>query len=751
MKQTNGWWLPVAGATATAGTTVLSFLQNINGLPLWPPFLWVLALTIAIVSFRPAFERLRTSRYPSPSTTSSAFQPFQSSSASHLVIWSRHDDLERLKQKIARHARKHIILSGHSGAGKSTLLTRMLPQAVEGWRFLPLNTYEAPFSDICSALGGQLPAQFLVEVWQNFPSDLSIAKVLGDQPDPLVVQLRNRIETLVASVETPTIIVLDQFERAITRFEECLDNNSFGYELVAFILFLEQARRKEKLRTIFSIRADRYFSMLSMFEMVTRPERQSDERAISYMLLSGIDQYSSPEATSEIYASLRTIDGAGGYWQQMVEALGLQRRGRSNTFVTQLYGFVVGGYYRHDAQVRRMVERGHPPVEAIDVFLRVLENDFRRETRGDVPSAFLRAVLRCICYQGLSQGTSIAPADIAAIIHLPQPIVETIVDFLYNSAILTKETADRKESYRVVHEVLGERVLASNDFAIDPLWNVSIEGIIDQHTSTEKLTLVERLPSLRADLLPPRSLTAIGAILIWLVLLHGVVTINWDAACEVSKLSFDRLPDWLGPVTDCADYKLQRLAVLTSHMLWLWYIYQVTEGFLLRVSRGIERFFVSAMPSIGALLSIALAHHIQLLVVPIGAVGLMLAFVLLFGEVTRTYKGVVADTNRSWGIRTFGNMLFVLSSTLLMILLVSRTSYPWPWAAPVRAPQSLNDYWVNFASWSLASVGLVTLASIFLSALMSYFWWHIYPGQQSADSIAARLSQFDRAKTARAE
>ena len=332
------------------------------------------------------------------------------------------------------------------------------------------------------------------------------------------------------------------------------------------------------------------------------------------------------------------------------------------------------------------------------------------------------------------------------LVHLPEEDVERILSFVKGLGIVVNESAQGTAAYRIVHDVMADHILQSEEFSIKPLWRVGIEGLIEQRISERHITKIDRIPSLLRDCMPPLSITAVGVLLIYFFFFHGVATVTFEAACQVSLDRLSWLPVIVGLPADCPQYRWEHLVVMVPHLLWLWYIYDVTVGYLLRVTDGPLRAFVATMPSIGAALAIVCAHYPQLMTVPIGAVGLMLSVALIWGCLSGTFVGEAAKVNFAWRLRTLGNMVFSLLLTAVMIANFND-------APPTFAIISFSDF--DFKDLPQAVGQFVeqawpsSVSLIAFSVLMSYFWLHIFAVQQSTEASAARLAYHDRAIAAR--
>jgi hypothetical protein len=283
---------------------------------------------------------------------------------------------------------------------------------------------------------------------------------------------------------------------------------------------------------------------------------------------------------------------------------------------------------------------------------------------------------------------------------------------------------------------------------------MGMERLAEQRVSTRRLIDVPTYGNFLKEL-RHLQVPAVAMLIYWLF--AGALTISstmqvlplsdelkkwlpWSrTGCEVLFGAYNHLINWLpGPiksffvVTDCSSIGYYAAAIAIMHVAWLWYIYKLTQGYFQYVFVGkpmLRRMAVLLVP-LGTTFGILVGFSPNLSVIPLTVVGLWMSLLLVIvahrvGPITPFGK-----MNRSWALRTSINMVL---TALLLVSLNSFMVSTLP--AYVDARREMESYLFG---------GNPTIITFWLmSVFLCWFLTHISPEQQSAISMAARLTQFD--------
>ncbi len=697
--------------------------------------------------------RSKSAATPSLLETDNEFVPFPPSDAGDNVgknFWSRSIDIENIERIICGKPKSHIIVSGYSGSGKTIFLKYLLPNyfSTTETRFHYFDTFENIFQSICLSLFSDYDPrkfEYLIQKLdeKHSESGYDIHDVWSDSEQPEFSRLVVLLDELVSNLPGEHVIVLDQLERFIASESASISAQAVSLKTLMFFRLIERLRRDGRYNVIFSIRAESYFPTLALLDSIGK-RNESASPSIEYFLLRGVNRDNSPEAIVDVRKRFAEIDGASSYENKMMTVLGLDGSGRSNTFLIQLYGYVVSGFYNSNRDVRRMVSNGQNPIRVVGIFINLLENDFKREFGTKIPIEFLRASLICLAAENQQNGLPVSERRLAAVLHIPLSLAERILAFLLTRMVVVSETEDGILHYRITHEVVADHAMNDEASAISPKYRDGILGLVGANRKNfDDFTVVEQFPSLIRSLFGRLD---VGAWLIALFFIHGVLTINIVSFCEFSS-QIILLPL---PKVSCSVYQDFHTWVLVPHMLWLWYIFDICNGYFSRTIQGRILRPLSALPPIvGAILALLFAHYPVFMVVPIFAGGLLMGLVLVVGVWNGSYKGRSADESFWWGVKTLINMFFaILLTGLLVAAFMAEASGNHGVVA--LAADWLGQYWIISLAQSIDKtinfIGIDRLVLYGSVILMSYFWFSIKQQQQSAQSLAARLAIYDRVR-----
>jgi hypothetical protein len=185
-------------------------------------------------------------------------------------------------------------------------------------------------------------------------------------------------------------------------------------------------------------------------------------------------------------------------------------------------------------------------------------------------------------------------------------------------------------------------------------------------------------------------------------------------------------------VTDCASIGYYSAAIAIMHVAWLWYIYKLTQGYFQYVFVGkpvLKRMAVLLVP-LGTTFGILVGFSPNLSVIPLTVVGLWMSLLLVIAAHHVGSTTPFGKMNCAWALRTSINM--VLTAMLLVSLHSFMVSTQ---PAYVEARRAMESDLFG---------GSPTIITFWLtSVFLCWFLAHISPEQQSAISMAARLTQFD--------
>lgn len=693
------------------------------------------------------------------------FDPFLSSRDHSKLVWPRDEDVERFQDHITKNQYSHTILVGSSGTGKSVFLDRIVRPLYEN-SFVFTDRY----NNFLSTLINKIPCDHAdngrrTELAQQLVTYISEAKpqyihdALRDRdeyPDAGLVSLVNETAAFIESClksKPLTLFVFDQIERFVTDFRYSATHNrkdQVANEIFCLIKLLKTLRKLPNIRTIFAIRKDTLFDSIDFLSYSLDAPNDSD-RIFKYFYFTGITARNG-RAINQIMESFSRVgrDRNIYTWDKIERFLTLSSRSLSNTFLTQLTGYMIE-HFGNTAEVKDIIRHGEPR-QFLPIFFDQLIAGFYKQKAATVSYNILRLTMLTVAIENRETGDPISETRASGLAHLPKADVEIALQYLRKVGIVRPDAAGEDEALRYAHDMLFDYIAESDSFTVrNDLHNV-IERLSERRTPTKQLTPVISFGRVWRD----AQRYDIGAIAVALYIIY-IAVISFSAmgfdiggysvkpACELVASFWTQIWARYTYVETCDSLRWHHPAIYLMNALWVSYIYKLDRGYLRYVlnSRQPAKFIARMLPVLGVALGFLMSFTPIFSMVPLETVGIVMASLLLYIGGTIAPDSIFAKTNWNWGVRTFLNMLF---STLFLLL---------HWFMVTEDPlcEAVRNSW---DAWIQSTVPLaryvpdiMNVKSISFIATGGFFIWflfHIRPEQQNKVSLATRLAEFDAAQ-----
>jgi hypothetical protein len=710
--------------------------------------LYFILLLFVGVAARVVVRERRVGRIAPLPAARGRFDPFGGIALNSADLWPRTTEAAEFAERVRNAVHSHLIVSGPSGAGKSTLVSTLVAPLLEPeFSVLRFDEYDALVLRIIDS--AHPPERLLARQRGLCDRYVSFVRAnrcrTGDvfEPNfqkihPDAARLWREIESFMAEAweDKPPCFVFDQIERYLQGLEASRreDEGLNGCELFLFMRFLKWCAASKTSRSVFIIRSDHLYESIDFLDaLATSRPRQGP---VEYVLCHGINTATSPAGVKAIRDAFRNLGLGAAETGHFDHVCRLDSRTASNTFMTQMVGYVVENFYASDESVRSLLRDEKDRQFAIRCYFRHFLNDFVRKAAAPDPMDLMKVTLFSIATENMVTGRGASIARIAALAHMPGAAIEEAVGVAVESGVLLEELPGEAPTYRLVHDIVSDHVLENEQFSMHPLLKDSIRGLSERRVPTRALTRVESYANIVTDLWGAPNL---GLVAIWVFIVFGAMKARSAAICLWSW----SMLDWVPGTASCSTVLSYYLAVYVLHIVWLIFIYHVHREYLRVVLRTpLLRRVSGAMPVIGAALAVLLSQSPSLFVIPIVCVGLMMGTLLLLGVADGSFVGADAPIRRNWGIRTLLNMIITSGFSLVTALVLWRDT-------------EATAFWRHVAeglgrALALPSMSPATIATIWIyaaSLIMIYFWLHIRPEQQSRVASAARLAAYDRARS----
>ena len=543
----------------------------------------------------------------------------------------------------------------------------------------------------------------------------------------------------MAIQEKQFVFIFDQIERYLQLLASSAkhpSSNISGFDAYLFIRTIQRLKAFPNVRTLFVIRAETFYNVFEFLVLIAARDAKQDAGNVSTFLCPGINAQSAPEAMRGIRDDFNKIPNAENYLQEFEFITGLYNRELSNTFMIQLVGFVVEHFFGVDSRVKDMLKETKDRTVAIRLTFDLLFHEFSSEGHSSESLELLKAIIFSVAIENRVTGQAVSLARISSLTHIPPSEVEVGVEFFRRRGLLKADLRSEFPCFRIVHDVIGDHVVESEQFAIDANLRDGIRGLSEARIPTSEMTEVKRYAGLFSDLTQNWN---IGLFSIWLFIVFGVAKLLVAPFCDMSYRVLHYIPQSLS----CSVVNRSYGTTLIMHVLWLSFIYNIDQNYFAHVFKSKRMKLVSmSMAVVGAGLAILLSLKSGTAVTSLVAGGLMMSVLLIVGSCNDTFVGRESQINRSWGELTLWNMCFTASLTIPVLLVL------WPNAVARQfwgqVSVSLSAMVSNLIEFQADGIGVASV--IFLAGLMIYFWYHIRPTQQSRIALASRLALHDRSQ-----
>lgn len=681
--------------------------------------------------------------------------------------WPRDNDWNRFESAMAANKQAHTLLAGPSGSGKSTFLERIVKARIPEAQIVSSNSYFKFISTILHQLPHHPKEEELsgledeVDAFlKSVPADLSIDRAFQEayqlpKPNAPLAVMGNRVTKYVEETlagKPLTYFVFDQIERFLSQLKHLQSQPRHASEaasLFIVIQVLKTLRRLDNTRTIFSIRADALFDTIDFLAYSLDDVKDADTK-FQYFYFNGINLTTSPKAVNQIGDNYK---GLPVDWVRFKAFTSLNTKTMSNTFLTQLSGYMLENFHETDTRVVEIMrDETKSPSDLLPIFFEHLIAGFHQSPDGLISHDIFKAVVLTIALENHC-GEAITQERISRLSHIPESYVEPVVKYLLGRNVLKPDRHLGKDWVRFSHDLLFNHIVEAPEFQGRDDLHKGVERLVEYRIPTDDLINVRSYgdfwKELRRWKLPALSMVLYWAFALVLVISSTLQLLPANSATPWLNATCNSLfkgynwaihlapsLDRLLSVTGCAPLGHYAAAIAVMHSVWLWYIYKLDRGYLRYVfsdSPWCRRFSAALVPA-GSLLGICVGFAPNLCVVPITFIGLLMAILLLFAARQNGWTSPFGQANRDWGTRTIVNMIL---TTVLMVNLHSFMLSPL--YAYVDAREAMESEWI-FRILHLSPEDAVFWGT---AIFLIWFWWHIRPVHQSAISMAARLTQFD--------
>lgn len=432
-----------------------------------------------------------------------------------------------------------------------------------------------------------------------------------------------------------------------------------------------------------------------------------------------------------------------GKWDSFVKVCQMNNRSQSNTFIVQLFGYLLE-VLGNNKDVQAILQEERDRKHILSTFFDYLIADFiagngisKGSSSGSQMSRsnphIMLTILYAVAVENRVAGQAISPQRIQALSHVPEDLVREVIQYLQDLKILSAELdAGRTPHFRIVHEQLSDYIIESERFKLDGRTKDGIRGLSEIRTPTSAMVRPKRLHDPLTDLYEAPN---IGVLSIWIFNVYGLILTLSPQFCTATEPLFANV--WLSQRCELMQPLYWARFIMESS--WVAYIYVLSmAAFIPTASSRMQKILAGSLPVVGSVLGIVFSHSPVLFLGPLCTVGFLMTAHLLLGKAMNEYKGKYADECFRWGYRTGLNMSFTM--------LLMGATYIILFAPPEDAENLLRNFHPDLGLPQV-QLGWVVLSNAF----MLWFLLHIYPDQASSDQIIRRLVEFDRTRTDRLE
>jgi hypothetical protein len=630
--------------------------------------------------------------------TVGVFDPFLSSRLKDSKVWPRPDDLKRFQDHVAKNIHSHMILVGSSGAGKTVFIEEIV-QAEYPDAFILTSVY----NEFLSTLINNIPCgtmftdrtdlareitDYINDEATASPIDLVLRQDEKFPDEDLRVLIEKTIDFIKKCLrgKPTTLFVFDQIERFVSDFRYAATHSEETKkvsEIFCLIQLLKALRELDNVRTVFVIRKDTLFDSIDFLSYSLNPPTESDH-IFRNMYFTGITERNN-QASAAIKASFAKADNVLS-WTTISTFLRLSSPSLSNTFLIQLTGYMIE-HFGHTEEVQKVIGTFKPegapeplpagkPKDLLPLFFDQLIAGFHKAHPGEVSYDILLLVMLTIAIENRETGDPITERRIARLAHIPKEDVAIVVKYLRKIGVVRPDATEKEIALRYAHDMLFDHIVESDSFTVRNDLNNVIARIAERRTPDEKLTKITRFGRVWRD---ATSTYNVGAIAVAAFIIYGGIIsissfgldidgISSAPACNVLYGFWSSVWQKITYVDSCQSLGQYYFAIYFMDSIWVAYIYKLDRGYFTYAlaGRAVLRFVAQMLPVLGVTLGIAMSFTPVLSLVPLSAVGIVMAILLLIiGRRKDDIDNVFTKTNRAWGIRTLSNMLF---TTLFLLL-----------------------------------------------------------------------------------
>lgn len=508
-----------------------------------------------------------------------AFSPFFSDDGVEKV-WSRDVDLKRFMAQMENNIYTHTILTGPSGSGKSTFLRRVV-KPVLGENLIFNSSYldfTKTFIDIIPTpnhlVARKLELEEAIAAFLQQPIKLSINKVLQDNTlfkiPKVLVDIGDTAESFIRDAlkgRPTTYFVFDQIERFLSDLKHLQHQPEEAARTLSVYIVIrvfKTLRQLENTRTIFAIRADFLFASID-FLTYSLDKLEDADAIFRYFYFDGINASSSPNAIEHQIRPQYEAINSPATWADFVKFTALTSKSVSNTFLTQLSGYMLENFGESDSRVAQIVSTdGNTPDDFLEIFFEHLIAGFHQTQKRAVSHDIFKAVVLTIAVENRTSGDAIAHERISRLSHIARRYVDPVVEYLLSRNVLKQELFDGKKFVRFSHDLLFDHIVNSPEFQGHDDLHKGMERLAEQRVPTRELIDVPTYGNFLRELRRFR-MPAVAMLIYWLF--AGALTISstmqvlplpaelkkwlpWSqTGCDMLFDVYNRLINWLpGPI-----------------------------------------------------------------------------------------------------------------------------------------------------------------------------------------------------------